>query len=98
MAEVLEGKEPKIIAFYLPQFHEIPENNEWWGEGFTDWRSVNMAKPLFRGHIQPKIPLNNHYYSLDDIKEIRWQCKLATEYGIDGFCIYFASDKLKNDE
>ena len=78
----------KIIAYYLPQFHDIPENNEWWGEGFTEWVNVKKAKPLYDGHVQPKIPLNNNYYNLldDDVKI--WQAKLAKKYGIYGFCYY----------
>ena len=78
----------RIIAFYLPQFHEVPDNNKWWGKDFTEWTNVKKAKPLFEGHIQPKIPLNNNYYNLlnDDVKI--WQANLAKEYGIYGFCYY----------
>jgi len=78
----------KIIANYLPQFHIIPENNKWWGKGFTDWMAVKKTKPLYNGHIQPRIPLNNHYYHLDDVNEIRWQARLARKYGVYGFGIY----------
>lgn len=78
----------KIIAFYLPQFHEIPENNAWWGEGFTEWVSVKGAKPLFEGHAQPRVPMGKHYYNLLDVSTLRWQARLAKEHGIFGFAFY----------
>lgn len=81
-------KKPKIIAFYLPQFHTIPENDEWWGKGFTEWVNTKKAKPLFKGHAQPKEPLNDNYYCLLDSKTQEWQASLAEEYGIYGFCYY----------
>ena len=76
------------FAFFLPQFHEIPENNKWWGDGFTEWTNVKKAKPLFKGHIQPKTPLNDNYYNLLDIETMKWQTNLMKEYGLDGFIYY----------
>jgi hypothetical protein len=76
----------KIIAHYLPQFHAIPENNEWWGKDYTDWSAIKGARPLFKGHDQPRRPLGGHYYSLDDVEVLRWQARLALEHGIYGFC------------
>lgn len=78
----------KIIAFYLPQFHSIPENNEWWGDNFTEWVNVKKAEPLYEGHIQPKVPLNRNYYNLLDDDTKLWQVELAKKYGIYGFCYY----------
>lgn len=85
----------KIIANYLPQFHEIPENNRFWGKGYTDWVAVKKAKPLFENHLQPRKPFENNYYSLDDKEVIKWQAQLAKNNGIYGFGIYhywFSSD------
>lgn len=78
----------KVIPVYLPQFHTIPENDEWWGKGFTEWVNVRNAQPLYEGHNQPRVPLNNNYYDLSDLATLKWQCKLAKEYGIYGFCMY----------
>ncbi len=78
----------KIFALYLPQYHQIPENNEWWGNGFTEWTNVKKAKPLFNGHNQPRVPLDNNYYNLLEDHTFEWQIKLAKEYGIDAFCFY----------
>lgn len=78
----------KIIAFYLPQFHTFPENDEWWGKGFTEWVNVKSAKALYEGHNQPREPLDDNYYDLSKIEPLRWQAQLAKEYGIYGFCYY----------
>jgi lipopolysaccharide biosynthesis protein len=86
----------KVIAMYLPQFHRIPENDEFWGKGFTDWISVKHARPLFKGHVQPNVPLNNNYYDLSKEQNVEWQAKLAHDYGIYGFGVYhywFNNDK-----
>lgn len=78
----------KIIAFYLPQFHEIPENNSWWGKGYTEWTNLKRSVPLFKEHNQPRIPLNGNYYNLLDANVIHWQINLAKRYGLFGFCVY----------
>lgn len=77
----------KIIAMFLPQFHNCPYNNSWWGEGFTEWNNVKGATPQYAGHIQPKVPTDG-YYKLDDINEIKKQARDAIENGIYGFSIY----------
>lgn len=78
----------KIIAFYLPQFHEIPENNEWWGKGFTEWTNTKKSKPLFNGHYQPREPYNDYYYNLLDEETRQRQAEVAEKYDIYGFCYY----------
>ena len=79
---------PKVLAMYLPQFHRTPENDAWWGEGFTEWTAVKGAKPCFDGHIQPKIPKNENYYNLLEKSVMEWQADLMHQYGVDGMCIY----------
>lgn len=78
----------KLIAFYLPQYHSIPENDEWWGKGFTEWTNVKKAKPVIKNQVQPKIPLNDNYYCLLDDNVKKWQAKIAKDAGIYGFCYY----------
>ena len=78
----------KIYALFLPQFHMIPENDEWWGQGFTEWSNVRKAEPLFRGHIQPKHPQNQNYYDLLDKNTVVWQTNILNTYKIDGLIYY----------
>ena len=63
----------KVIPLYLPQFHTIPENDEWWGKGFTEWTNVKDARPLFEGHNQPRVPLGKNYNDLSELETLKWQ-------------------------
>ena len=78
----------KILAIYLPQFHTIPENNEWWGEGFTEWTNVKRGHPFYWGHYQPREPLNDDYYDLSNLSVLENHTRLAKKAGIYGFCFY----------
>ena len=78
----------RIIAIHLPQFHPFPENDEWWGKGFTEWTNVTKAKPRFPGHYQPQLPSDTGFYDMRLPETRQLQADLAKEYSIDGFCYY----------
>lgn len=79
---------PKIVTFYLPQYHPIHENDQWWGKGFTDWRNVVKGRPRFKGHYQPQLPSDLGFYDLRLEHTRIDQASLAKSYGIDAFCYY----------
>ncbi len=82
------AREARALAFYLPQFHPVPENDHWWGPGFTEWTNVAQARPLFRGHVQPNVPADLGFYDLRLPETRAAQAELAHRYGVEAFCYW----------
>jgi hypothetical protein len=78
----------RVVAQYFPQLHAIPENDEWWGKGFTDWDNVKRGTSQYAGHYQPRVPRNGNYYDQSTVDTVRWQAELARAHGVDAFCHY----------
>lgn len=95
-ADRLDSNGVRAVALHLPQFHRIRENDEWWGPGFTEWTNVSRARPLYSGHVQPKIPADLGFYSLDSETALRSQAALARRYGVSAFCFYYYSFEGRN--